>query len=274
MRALVGRLLVGVWLVSAGAWAAPEPEKPTPPAAAPTVRFRNDKLSVDAHDVGLAVLLRAIAKESGAELVGAPRAERPLTISFDDIPIKEALERLVGEQNFTLKYDDQGKLKAIELRGGQEAAEVQKPVETAPTAVGNTEPPKWYAFYKAFDGRDHIPLSADLRKATGKEEVGFDELGNTAIANEDPRIRRAALHAAIKAMEQDPEMMDTVLATLAAMTDEELAAFARKNAHYRAEDLVKNTLRETSDTALRSRARNVLRELRKKPYQGAIVPLH
>jgi len=55
-----------------------------PPA--PTVRYRNDKLSVDAHGVDLAAVLNAIARESGAELVGAPRAEQTITVAFDDVP--------------------------------------------------------------------------------------------------------------------------------------------------------------------------------------------
>jgi len=69
-------------------------------------------------------------------------------------------------------------------------------------------------------------------------------------------------------------MKEAVLASLSAMTDDELAAFARKTAHYRAEDLVRNALRETSDRELRSRAREVLHWLRKNPYQGPYVPMH
>jgi hypothetical protein len=271
MRLLVGGLLAGMWLVIAPAWAAPETDKPSTPA--PTVRYRNDRVSLDVRDVGLDVLLKAIAKESGAELLGAARTERTVTIAFDDVPIKEALERLVGAQNFTLKYDDGGKLKAIELRGGQLAAEKPKPDE-APTAEGNTTPPKWYAFYKLFDGRDPIPVHGLLREKFGKDELGWDYLGNTAIASEDPRIRAAALRALMKALDRDPEMKAEVMDALGAMSDEELAAFARKNAHYRAEDFVKNAMRETSEMELRSRARKVLHELRKIPFKGPIVPLH
>jgi hypothetical protein len=272
MRVFVGGLLVGAWLVTATVWAAPEPDKASPPA--PTVRYRNDKLSVDARGADLAAVLKAIAHESGAELVGAPRAEQTITVAFDDVPLKEALERLVGAQNFTLKYDEGGKLKAIELRGGQEAAEKPKPADTGPTAAGNTTPPKWYAFYKAFDRPDTIPLPPDLRKAFGKDEVGYDYLGNAAIGHQDPRIRQEALHTLMKALDQDPEMKEAVLASLGAMTDEELAAFARQTAHYRAEDLVRNALRETSDRELRSRAREVLRELRKIPFKGPRAPMH
>ena len=278
MRALAVGLLLGMHLVVVSAAAAPEPEKAALEKAAapkpPIVRYRDDKVSVDLHEASVESVLQALAKESGAELVGSTRAEKPLTMSFENVPLKEALERLVGAQNFTLKYDESGKLRAIELRGGPEAAKPSKPGEPTKSEAENTTPAKHYAFYKAFDRRDTIPLSGDLKKALGKDEAGWDYLGNTAIANQDPRIRQAAMHALVKALDQDPEMKDAVLASLNAMSAEELAAFARQNGHYRAEDLVRNVMRETSDQELRSRARDVLRELRKTPFKGPRVPMH
>lgn len=269
MRPVVRGLLLGASVMIAAAGAAPEPgAKP-----APVVRYRGDKVTVDLHDAALDVVLKAIATESGAELVGAPRSAQTVTMAFEDVPLKEALERLVGAQNFTLKYEEGGKLKAIELRGGQEAARAHKPDE-APTAEGNTTPPKWYAFYKAFDRAETVPLSGDLKKAFGKDEVGYDYLGNAAIGHKDPRVRAEALHAIAKALDQDPETKAAVIDSLKAMTDEELAAFARKTMYYRAEDVVQNVLRETSDRELRSRAREVLRELRKDPYKGPHFEMH
>ena len=276
MRAAVGGLMIGVWLAGVAGRATAETETKPPAAAAatPTVHYRDDKVSVDARDVPIASVLEAIARESGAELVGTPRTEGTVTVHLEKVPLKEALERLVGAQNFTLKYQEGGALKAIELRGGQEAAEKPKPEAAAPTAQGNTTPPKWYAFYKTFDGRDPIPLSGDLKRALGRDEAGWDYLGNTAIASSDPHVRSEAMRAIVNALDHDPEMKEQVLATLGAMSDAELAEFARKSALYRAEDLVRNALRTTSDSELRSRARNVLNELRKNPYQGQHIPLH
>jgi hypothetical protein len=107
-----------------------------------------------------------------------------------------------------------------------------------------------------------------------KDEVGYDYLGNTAIADQDPKIRAAALKAALDALERDPERKAAVLASLEAMTDAELAEFTRKSAHYRAEDLVRMMMRETKDAEVRSRAREVLHELRKIPYHGPLTPMH
>jgi hypothetical protein len=287
MRVVAAGLVVGFHLLVGSAAAAPEPEKAAtkksatdkaaaekPAAKPPTVRYRDDKVSVDLHEASVEAVLQALAKESGAELVGSTRAERPLTMSFDDVPVKEALERLVGAQNFTLKYDEAGKLRAIELRGGPEAAKAPKPGEPTKSEGENTTPAKQYAFFKAFDRSGTIPVSGELKKALGRDEVGWDYLGNTAIAHQDPRVRQAAMHALVTALDQDPEMKDSVLASLNAMSPEELAAFARERGHYRAEDLVRNVMRETSDQELRARARDVLRELRKTPFKGPRAPMH
>ena len=75
-------------------------------------------------------------------------------------------------------------------------------------------------------------------------------------------------------LDDDPERKAAVFASLDAMTDEELAAFARKMAHYRAEDVVRNALRESNDGEVRTRARKVLHELRKIPYHGPLTPMH
>jgi len=294
MRALSGGLLLGMALAVLPAWAAPENEKPEKPAtpatvtvpstapeagtrapATPKVRYDDDKVSVEARDADLGEILKALAKASGADLVGAPRAGEPVTITLEQAPIAEALERLVGAQNFTLKYDENAKLKTIELRGGQEAGQRPK-VDAGPTAEGNTTPPKWLAFWQAVFKQpiDPIPLSGDLKKAIGKDEVGWDYLANTAIASQDPKVRAEAVKALMKALDDDPERKAAVYASLDAMTDEELAAFARKMAHYRAEDVVRNALRESNDGEVRTRARKVLHELRKIPYRGPLTPMH
>jgi len=116
-------------------------------------------------------------------------------------------------------------------------------------------------------------LPPELRKKFGKDEVGYDYLGNAAIGDQDPHPQQA-LHTLMKALDQDPEMKEAVLASLSAMTGRQLAAFARKTAHYRAEDLVRNALRETSDRELRSRAREVLHWLRRIPTRGPTFPMH
>lgn len=257
-------LLIVIAMGGGVASAAPDTAVPAADRAH-VVRYRDDKLTVDLHDTSIATAMAEVARESGAELVGTPREERRLTIAFEEVPLNEALERLVGAQNFTLKYDDAGKLKAIELRGGQEARDAGRTGQPAPDP---TTAAKQYAFFKAFDRNEPVELTGDLRQKLHQDRVAWDTLGNVALAAPDPRIRQAAMRALLQALDRDPEMKAAVRDSLSAMTTEELAAFARARAYHMAEGLVRDVLRESSDPDVRSRARDVLRELHNNPFKG------
>jgi YD repeat-containing protein len=267
MPRAVRALLMALALAGGSALAAPEPA----PEGSHVVRYRDDKLSVDLHDVSIATVMADVARESGAELVGTPREDRRLTLVFQDIPMKEALERLVGAQNFTLKYDDAGKLKAIELRGGQEARDLPKPA-TAP--VDEKTAAKQYAFFKAFDTNEPIPLNGDLRQRLNENEARYDTLGNVVLGYPDAKTRQAAMRAILQALDRDPERKAAVMDALNAMSTEELSAFARARGYHMAEALVQNVLRESSDPQIRARARDVLRDLRNHPFKGPKPEYH
>lgn len=251
------------------------PATPTPePGAAPVkqvVRYEDDRVTVALENAPLDAVLRDLAAQSGAELVGTPREPGTRTLSFERAPVKEALERLLGEQNFTLRYDQTGKLKTIDLRGEQEA--LRRPAE-APLSADAPPASKQHAFWQAFERKEPVALNGELARTFQTDEIGMDHLGTNAIAQDDPRVRRAAVRAIVEALQQDPDMRDRVLDAVGAMSDGELAAFARSTSHHRAEDLVRNVLRETQDRELRERARAVLRELRKTPFKGARPELH
>jgi YD repeat-containing protein len=276
MPRLLGPLLLALALGTGAALAAPDATTttttPTPtPEGAHVVHFKDDKLTVDLHDVSIATAMADVARASGADLVGTPREDRRLTMVFEEIPIKEALERLVGAQNFTLKYDDAGKLKAIELRGGQAARDASRP-ETK--QFDEKTLAKQYAFFKAFDTGEAIPLNGDLRKKFGKDEIRYDELGNLVLGYPDAKIREAAMRAILQALDRDPERKAAVLDALNAMTTDELMDFARARAYHNAEMLVRLLMRESSDPDVRARARDVLRDLRNHPYKGPKPEYH
>ncbi len=64
----------------------------------------------------LTAVLEEIAHQSGAAIRGEASA-RGVSASFEDVPLPDALVRLLGEQNFTLRYDSDGKLRTIDLLG-------------------------------------------------------------------------------------------------------------------------------------------------------------
>ena len=115
---VVGGLLVAAaTFVSAGSLAAREPTC--------VVAYDDDRLTVHADRVPLADVVREIGRQSGAEIVGEVRKPRDVTRQFDRVPLVDALARLLGEQNFTLRYGSEGKLRKISLLGEPLAAAAQ-----------------------------------------------------------------------------------------------------------------------------------------------------
>jgi hypothetical protein len=121
--------VVAATLLSAGSLAAGEP--------ACVVAYDDGRLTLHAEKVPLADVVREIGRQSGAEVVGAVRKPREVTRQFDQVPLFDALVRLLGEQNFTLRYGSEGKLRTISLLGEPLAAAPQ----TTPADASNPDKP-------------------------------------------------------------------------------------------------------------------------------------
>ena len=111
MSSRVGRaaLVVAATVLSAGPLAAGEPTC--------VVAYDDDRLTVHAEGVPLTDVVQEISRQSGADIVGAVRKPRDVSQDVDRVPLVDALVRLLGEQNFTLRYGPEGKLRTIDLLG-------------------------------------------------------------------------------------------------------------------------------------------------------------
>src|SRR5216683_5851735 len=86
-------------------------------APAGGVRYRDDRMSVDLQGVPLADVIDELGRQSGAAIRGNVCRSRELSLTFDEVPLPQALERVLGEQNFTLRYGSGGQLEAVDLLG-------------------------------------------------------------------------------------------------------------------------------------------------------------
>ena len=82
------------------------------------VRYAKDALTVRVTRVPVDEILGQLGQQSGAEIRGEVRDRHEITAEFEDVPLPEALHRLLGEQNFALIYGDGGRLKTVRLLGG------------------------------------------------------------------------------------------------------------------------------------------------------------
>lgn len=242
------------------------------PAAAAVkkdVEYRDDRLSVRLDQAPLTDVVAEIARVSGAQVRGELLVPRDVTTEFAGVPMKEALERLLDGQNFTLTYGDDGRLKVIELKAMREE-KVRRPAEARPEGQDSAEPAYQRAAFLAFEGRERVPVDRKLGKLLGDERVKWDVLGNMAYGYSDPAVRRAAVRAAVRAIEADSELRGALEDATRGVSDAELAAFARARCHNRAEELMRNIAREADLPEFQARARGVLRELKRSPFRGPI----
>lgn len=85
--------------------------------SAPDVHYRDGRLSARIQGLPLDDVLRAVSAETGLRFDGTPLDERDVFKRFDDVPLAEALRRLVGRQNFTLVYGAGGEPERVRLLG-------------------------------------------------------------------------------------------------------------------------------------------------------------
>src|SRR5439155_5960812 len=123
-------LVVAATVLSAGPLAAGEPTC--------VVAYDADLVTVHAKRAPLADVVREIGRRSGAEIVGDVRKPRDVSQDFERVPLVDALARLLREQNFTLRYGPEGKLRTIGLLGEPQALAAAK---TTPADAGNPDKP-------------------------------------------------------------------------------------------------------------------------------------
>ena len=129
----------------------------------PQVEYRNDRLTLHAHDTPVTAILDELKRQSGAEVRGEPAAAS-VTVDLEAVPLREALERVLGSRSFTLTYGDKGTLKVIELKGGPQAARAAEERERPPAAPGRKE--MWDGVGKVFNNRGHVAMSPPLAEMT------------------------------------------------------------------------------------------------------------
>ena len=122
------------------------------------------------------------------------------------------------------------KVRTIALRGTQQEGTpaVASPDDTAATDK-NRAPASETAVFKSFDILAKIPIEGALAKRLGTDTAAWDRVTNHAYGDPDPKVRRSAVEAGMKAFEADEALRGRVMSATNGMTDVQLAAFARSH---------------------------------------------
>jgi hypothetical protein len=255
--------------LAADATAAPAPAAQGAPKAAAAgqgggqaqfVTFRNDRLSLYVERAPVRDLMNEIARQTGAEVSGEMPEGALVSARFDDVPLRDAFERLYGRKNFTLNYDNEGRLRRITLLGAP----------LPPAAGGHAE--------RAWPFDDHVKRSADLAwafmsadtrypvrgrlaAAIGADSATFRDLAIAAARNEDPRVRALGLKRALEAVRSNRQVREAIMVALRDLPDDAIARLARQFAQENAEEFVRRIARGGGEEELRTRVTPIVAQL-------------
>ncbi len=143
------------------------------------VAYDADLVTVHVQRVPVPGIVREIGRQSGAEVVGDVRKPGDVSQEFDRVPLVDALARLLGEQNFTLRYGPEGQLRTIKLLGA--------PLAVAPTTQANVSDPDEAASARqdrhrgVRSPRERLPARQPLATAVGADA------GDASNASPGPR---------------------------------------------------------------------------------------
>jgi signal transduction histidine kinase len=222
------------------------------PTEPPHFAVRSGRVSAELHDVPRDAALQALAKALGAEVWGAVRDPVPVSHRFADVPIARALDRLLGPQNFLLRYGADGRVASIELIG------VAQPPAPAPE---RGKPAAEARFDQLLARHPPVPVTGALRTAVRQDTTPLPQLVALAILQPDAQVRTDAARTVLRAVEDDATLRAAMLERLRGADTAAIVRLARQRGRTRAEELLGLVSREARTPLLRVRAAQALAEL-------------
>jgi hypothetical protein len=247
------------------------PARPAPAAERDdrVVRYRDSSLSVRLTDVPVADLLNEIARATGAVIVGRARRSGTVTAEFEDVPLPEALARLLGASSFTLTYANGAQPSTIHLldSDGTETAGAVAPSQGA----SRTAEPSAGDLAQLLHAAPPIKLGKSLQRVVGQDSASLARIGQVLLESDDANARAEALGLVRQSIAADPALRARIEQVLAAMNDDVLVETIRRVGKDQARELASAIADPSVSPALRARAAMLLERL---PAQGASTPPH
>jgi hypothetical protein len=149
------------WMIFVGVAAALAAGRARAESAPVVARFADGRLSVSATDASLEDVVREVARVVGAEVKGTVATPRQVTITLEEMPLEEALRRVLGEQPYSLRYDRD---KLVEVALVDVGSPTRKALAGAPgVLLPNGE--RYFAPPEARVVRDPTPAQLEAAKA-------------------------------------------------------------------------------------------------------------
>ena len=149
------------WMVFVGVAASLAAGRARAESAPVVARFADGRLSVSATDASLEDVVREVARVVGAEVKGTVATPRQVTIALEEMPLEDALRRVLGEQPYSLRYERDKLVEVALVDVGSPARKV--PAGAPGVLLPNGE--RYFAPPEARVVRDPTPAQLEAAKA-------------------------------------------------------------------------------------------------------------
>jgi hypothetical protein len=239
-RLILALLAVLVTWVQGGAADAPPPK---------TIVLTGDKLTVKVDAVPLDDVLKAVVAPSNGEIRGSVKEPHDVTIDFEDVPLRDGLARLLGDQNFVLTYREDGTLRAVTLLGGaqDESSGARIVKQASPGELMQRTVP--------------VPPGGRLALFLGQPNASLQQLLDISLRHDDAAMRVEALRAGLGAIDTQADLKAMVVKSLSDVDDPTLENVVRTVAQDRAREFVSQTAAISRTPEIRARTIQLLQHM-------------
>jgi hypothetical protein len=223
-----------------------------PPA--PAVTWAHGVVSAEFRGVPLDEAIAALARETGVEFRGELRDSREITARFERARFREVVDRLVGEQNFTITYDAAGNPRRVHL--------LSMPRH-------DVEPPRLLERFAGLVARKvAVDLPPVLATALGVPRSLLPWALRRGLRHRDPAVGAAAASLFVRHVDSDPALRDAMMRA----DDQALVAMLRAWAGLGLPRVVAAFVTQPRDPLLRSKARRIQEQLPGVTPETAATP--
>lgn len=189
-----------------------------------------------------------LAAALGTRVVGRVLRHDAVSVHAGDLAVTDAVKRLVGAQNFSLRYGADGRLQSIVLLEAIADG-------SSPTMLPAVREPLRVSLGRA------VKVRGSVAHAVGTPTAPLAQVFDLAVDAPDDRLRAEAMRTALDALANDPALSTDVLAALTAVDEETLAQQLRTRAGDRAGEIALAVSRQAKDARLRAQAASLLQRL-------------
>src|SRR5262245_4970599 len=222
-----------------------------------TIVLTGDKLTVKVNAVPLDDVLKDVVAPSNGEVRGSVKQPHDVTIDFEDVPLRDGLARLLGDENFVLTYREDGTLRAVTLLGGAQDESSGARIVSKQAQPGQPSVPLGELLQRAVP----VPPGRRLALFLGQPNATLQQLLDISLRQDDAALRVEAMRAGLGAIDTQADLKAMVVKSLSDVDDHTLENVLRSLAQDRTRELVSQMATISRTPEIRTRTTQLLQHM-------------